>query len=261
MHGLVSIIMPTYNVGAYIEESVKSIQAQTYTDWELILVDDCSTETTVEKIGEFLQDKRIRFLKNEKNSGAAITRNYGLREATGKWIAFLDGDDVWLPQKLEKQLKFMVDNNYKFTYTDYRIRLNGEWKPYVNTGPTVVTKRKLYNYCYFSTITVMYDREFIGLIQIADLKKNNDYAMWFQAIEKSPCYRLPICLSYYYKHDSSVSSGSKFKLIRHHYILYRKALEKNKIVSVVLTANNLFWGVLKKIFYKKRVDNKDEITI
>lgn len=255
MHGLVSVIMPAYNVGAYIEESIKSVQAQTYTNWELIIVDDCSTDNTVEEINNFLEDKRIRFLRNERNSGAAVSRNYALREATGKWIAFLDADDVWLPEKLEKQLDFMIQNNYKFTYTDYRIRLNGEWKPYINTGPNVVTKRKLYNYCYFSTITVMYDREYIGLVQIADLKKNNDYAMWFKVVEKSPCYRLPLCLSYYYKHDLSISSGSKMKLIRHHYIMYRKALNKGKITAAVLTGNNLFWGAVKKIFYRKKVED------
>lgn len=255
MHGLVSVIMPAYNVGAYIEESIKSVQAQTYTNWELIIVDDCSTDNTVEEISNFLEDKRIRFLRNERNSGAAVSRNYALREATGKWIAFLDADDVWLPEKLEKQLDFMIQNNYRFTYTDYRIRLNGEWKPYINTGPNVVTKRKLYNYCYFSTITVMYDREYIGLVQIADLKKNNDYAMWFKVIEKSPCYRLPLCLSYYYKHDLSISSGSKMKLIRHHYIMYRKALNKGKITAAVLTGNNLFWGAVKKIFYRKKVED------
>lgn len=254
MRGLVSIIMPSYNSGKYIEESIKSIQAQTYSEWELIIVDDCSTDNTVEIITDFLVDERIRFLKNDKNSGAAVSRNYALREAQGKWIAFLDSDDVWLPEKLDKQLKFMQDNNYKFSCTDYRIRLNGEWLPYVNTGPKIVTKRKLYQYCYFSTITVIYDREYVGLVQIEDLKKNNDYAMWFQIIEKTPCYRLPLCLSYYYKHDCSVSSGSKIKLIKYHYIMYRKALHRGKAVSLLLTLNNLFWGVLKKIVYKKRVE-------
>ena len=184
MQGLVSIVMPAYNDGIYINESIKSVQAQTYTNWELLIVNDCSTDDTEDKIKEFLSDTRIKLLRNKKNSGAAVSRNYALREAKGKWIAFLDADDVWLPKKLEKQLNFMIQNNYKFSYTDYRIRLNGEWKPYVNTGPMVVTKRKLYNYCYFSTITVMYDREYVGLVQIADLKKNNDYAMWFQIIEK-----------------------------------------------------------------------------
>lgn len=251
---LVSIIMPAYNAAAYIRESIQSVQAQTYPCWELIIVDDCSTDDTIKIIEEYAaSDNRIRLLKNVQNSGAAISRNLALREATGRWIAFLDSDDVWLSKKLVTQINFMIKYNYKFTYTDYRIRLNGEWKPYINTGPKVVTKRKLYNYCYFSTITVMYDRDFVGLIQIADLKKNNDYAMWLKVIEKAPCYRLPCCLSYYYKHDNSISSGSKIKLINYHYIMYRQALNKGKLVSFVLTANNLFWGVLKKIFYKEKV--------
>ncbi len=150
---------------------------------------------TDEVIAEFLSDKRIKYLKNPKNSGAAITRNYALREAKGKWIAFLDSDDLWVSDKLEKQLAFMKTRDYMFTYTDYRICLNGEWLPYINTGPRVVNKRRLCNYCYFSTITVMYDREYVGLVQIVDLKKNNDYAMWFEIIKKADCYRLPECLS------------------------------------------------------------------
>ncbi|MBQ6894991.1 MAG: glycosyltransferase family 2 protein, partial [Clostridia bacterium] len=175
------------------------------------------------------------------------------------WIAFLDSDDTWEPKKLELQLEFMKSNGYAFTYTDYRIQLNGVWEPYINTSPNRVNMRKLYNYCYFSTITVMYDREKIGLIQIADLKKNNDYAMWFEIMKKAKvAYRLPMCLSYYIKHDNSVSSGSKLKLIKYHYIMYRESLNKNRITSFILTVNNLFYGVIKKIKYKESI-NKEEI--
>ena len=252
MAGLVSIIMPSYNTAKYISDSIESIQAQTYTNWELIIVDDCSTDNSIEIIQSF-NDSRIILLKNQKNSGAAISRNYALREAKGKWIAFLDSDDTWAPEKLEKQVKFMEDNNYSFTFTDYRICLNGEWLPYINTGPDVVNKRMMYDYCYFSTITVMYNREKIGLIQVADIRKNNDYAMWLQAIEKSNAYRLPECLSYYIKHDGSVSSGSKTKLIKWHYILFRKGLGKNPFVAGVLTFNNLIHGIWKKIYFKKLV--------
>ena len=149
----------------------------------------------------------------------------------------------------------MKDNSYAFTFTDYRICLNGTWQSYINTAPNVVTRRKMYDYCYFSTITVMYDREKIGLIQIANLRKNNDYAMWLQAIEKSNAYRLPECLSYYMKHDGSVSSGSKMKLIKWHYKLYREGLGKNPVVSGILTINNLVHGVLKKIYYKVPVND------
>ncbi len=252
MNSLVSIIMPSYNTAQYISDSIKSIQAQTYTDWELIIVDDCSTDNSVAIINSF-NEPRIRLLQNAKNSGAAISRNYALREAKGKWIAFLDSDDVWVPEKLEKQIKFMTDNGYSFTFTDYRICLNGEWLPYINIGPNVVNKRRMYDYCYFSTITVMYDREKIGLIQVADLRKNNDYAMWLQAIEKSNAYRLPECLSYYIKHDNSISSGNKLKLVKWHYRLFRIGLGKGAVVASVLTMNNMVHGVWKKVHYKKSV--------
>lgn len=252
MDELVSIIMPSYNTAKYIKETIDSVLSQTYEAWELIIVDDCSTDNTDEVVLPFLKDTRIRYIKNEKNSGAALSRNRALREAKGKWIAFLDSDDLWVPDKLEKQIRFMEEHNYAFTYTDYMIQLNGEWQPYIYTGPNVVNKRRMYNYCYFSTITVMYDRERIGLIQIEDLRKNNDYAMWLQAIEKSNCYRCPECMSFYIKHEGSVSSGSKLKLIKWHYILYKDGLHKNKIVSVMLTVRNLFFGVIKKIKYKKK---------
>lgn len=262
--GLVSIVMPSYNTGSYIEQSIKSVLAQTYPYWELIIVDDCSTDDTDKVIAKYLSDSRIIYLKNATNSGAAVSRNYALREAKGKWIAFLDSDDLWLPEKLEKQLSFMEDNGYKFTYTDYKIQLNGQWLPYVYTGPSVVNKRKMKDYCYFSTITVMYDREYIGLIQIAPIKKNNDYAMWLKIIEKSECYRLSECLSCYIKHDGSISSGSKLKLIKHHYILWHIAENKNVLSACILTLRNLFWGVIKKLVYKNRLSEiqigKDEKT-
>lgn len=256
MNDLVSIIMPSYNTAKYIKDSIDSVIAQTYQNWELIIIDDCSTDNSVEIIDSY-KDHRIRLLINEKNSGAAISRNYGLREAKGRYIAFLDSDDIWVQEKLEKQVKFMQENGYAFIYCDYRICLDGVWENVIRTAPNKVNKRKIYNYCYFSTITVMYDVEKVGLIQIADLKKNNDYAMWIQALSKVDAYRQPECLAYYIKHNNSVSSGSKLKLIKHHYILWNKGLNRNKIVSFFLTANNLFHGVFKKILFKKKIkDNQ-----
>ena len=162
--GLVSIIMPSYNTAKYIGESIRSVQNQTYENWELIIIDDCSTDNSEEILKKYsLEDNRICYLKNEKNSGAAVSRNRGLRKAKGKWIAFLDSDDLWDKEKLEKQINFMLKNDYAFTFTDYRIQLNGEWLPYIYTAPNIVTKRKMYNYCYFSTITVMYDLSLIHI--------------------------------------------------------------------------------------------------
>ena len=261
MAGLVSIIMPSYNTAEYIAESIQSVLSQSYTDWELIVVDDCSTDNTDEVVDKFLLDERIRYLKNDVNSGAAVSRNRALREARGKWIAFLDSDDLWEPLKLEKQIAFMQEQGYAFSYTDYMIQLNGRWLPYIYTGPREVNRRKMYDYCYFSTITVMYDRDVIGLIQIENLRKNNDYAMWLQAIEKSNCYRFPECLSYYIKHEGTVSSGSKLKLIKWHYILYKKGLHKNRCAAVVLTARNLLFGVIKKIIYKEKTASPSNANI
>ncbi len=252
MGELVSIIMPSYNTADYIGASIRSVQAQTYSNWELIIVDDCSTDNTDAVVAQFLDDKRIRYLKNDHNSGAALSRNRALGEARGEWIAFLDSDDLWAPEKLDKQITFMCINGYDFSYTDYMIQLNGQWLPWVYTGPSVVTRRKMYNYCYFSTITVMYRRKKIGLIQIENLRKNNDYAMWLQAIEKSNCYRLPECLSYYIKHDGSVSSGRKVKLIKWHYRLFRIGMHRSPLVSLVLTGRNLFFGAIKKLKYREK---------
>jgi glycosyltransferase involved in cell wall biosynthesis len=221
MYGQVSIIMPSYNTGRFIKFSIESVLNQSYSNWELIIVDDCSTDDTDDFVRDYLPDDRIYYIKNEENCGADTSSNRALREAKGKWIAFLDSDDLWESEKLEKQITFMQENGYSFSYTDYMIKLNDEWLPYIYTGPNIVNRRKMYDYCYFSTITVMYDKDVIGLIQIEDLRKNNDYAIWLQAIEKSNCYRFPVCLSYYIKHDGSISSGSKINLIKWHYHLLK----------------------------------------
>lgn len=247
----VSIIMPAYNSALFIGETIESVLDQTHTDWELIVIDDGSTDETVAVVNNY-QDERIRLLKCERNCGAALARNYGLREAKGKWVAFLDSDDRWLPEKLEKQIAFMEKNGYSFSYTDYRVvDLQGKNLPYIYTAPNKITKFRMNLYCWFSTITVMYDREKIGLIQIADLKKNNDYAMWFAISEYATAYRLPECLSVCYKRENSISSGSKWKLIRHHYILHREALGKNPVSAMLRTSVNLFFGVVRKLVFKK----------
>lgn len=108
MNDLVSIIMPSYNTAKYISAAIESILNQTYENWELIIVDDCSTDNTDEILTEYAKkDSRIRYYKNEKNSGAAVARNRALRQAKGKWVAFLDSDDLWEKDKLEKQICFM----------------------------------------------------------------------------------------------------------------------------------------------------------
>lgn len=119
-YGLVSIIMPNYNSDMYIKKTIDSVLAQTYKNWELIIVDDCSTDNSLKIVNSF-NDARIKIIKNEVNSGAAVSRNNALRVAEGKWIAFLDSDDLWTSEKLEKQISFMVDDDLLFSYTDYDV--------------------------------------------------------------------------------------------------------------------------------------------
>ena len=252
MENLVSVIMPSYNTAKYIPDSINSVLSQTYRNLELIIVDDCSTDNTDEAVKPFLSDNRIRYLKNEKNSGAAVSRNYALREAKGKWIAFLDSDDLWEKDKLEKQISFMEKNGYKFSYTDYiEIDENSEPLGVTVTGPKVISKTKMFDYCWMGCLTVMYDAEAVGLIQIEDIKKNNDYAMWLQVCKNADCFLLDEKLASYRKRKGSISNHGYVKLIKWHYKLYRNAEKRNPAVSAALTVRNLFWGVYKKLVYVK----------
>ena len=258
MSDLVSIIMPSFNTAKYITASIASVQKQTYPNWELIIVDDCSTDNTDEIVKPLLTDTRIRYLKNEVNSGAAVSRNRALREAKGKWIAFLDSDDLWLPEKLEKQIAFMEKNGYHFSCTNYEeISEAGEVTGVRVTGPKKITKTGMYNYCWPGCLTVMYDAEAVGLIQIADIKKNNDYAMWLKVCQKADCYLLNECLAQYRKgRAGSVSSHSVKTMIGWHYKLFREAEKKNSVVSVFNTCRNMVYGFYKKKRYVHSQERK-----
>ena len=118
--GLVSIITPSYNCAGFIGETIASIQAQTYRNWELIITDDCSTDNSTQVIESYCrQDSRIKLLRLDSNSGAGAARNNSIRAARGRFIAFCDSDDRWTPDKLQLQLEFMTSNGYGLTYTSY----------------------------------------------------------------------------------------------------------------------------------------------
>lgn len=253
---LVSIIMPSYNTGSFIEKSIQSVLNQTYSNWELIIVDDCSTDNTLE-ILEKINDDRIIILKNAKNSGAAVSRNKALRKAKGQWVAFLDSDDLWHPEKLEKQIAFMKTNKYYFSYTNYEeIDMEGNKTGVKVTGPKKITKTGMFNYCWPGCLTVMYDAEKVGLIQIADIKKNNDYAMWLKICQKADCYLLDEFLAKYRKgRVGSVSTLNIIALIGWHYKLFRLSEKKSILASVFDTGRNMIFGFYKKKRYVLRGDN------
>lgn len=259
---LVSIVMPSYNTSRFISKAIQSVLEQTYVNWELIIVDDCSNDNTDYIVSSYLSDGRIKYLKNSTNIGAAACRNKALREAKGKWIAFLDSDDLWLPEKLEKQIEYMESNNYHFSYTKYaEIDESGNKNGVIVTGPRKVTKSGFYNYCWPGCLTVMYDSQFVGLIQITDIKKNNDYAMWLKVCKKADCYFLDEELALYRKgRIGSVSTHSIFTLILWHYKLFRESENQNILVSFFNTFRNLFFGLYKKIRYVKKDENNGKIS-
>lgn len=271
MSSLVSIIMPSYNTAPYIAESINSVIAQTYADWELIIVDDACSDNTDEVVADAIRhcerSEAIHYLKNDRNRGAAYSRNRALRKAKGKWIAFLDSDDLWAPDKLEKQIAFMEKNGYAFSYTRYEeMDENGNPTGTVVSGPKRITKTGMYNYCWPGCLTVMYDREVVGDIQIAEIQKNNDYAMWLKICRKADCYLLDENLARYRKRGGSIThschpraggdlplgQSRHLSLIKWHYKLYREAEGMNPVVSLFNTGRNLFFGVWKKIKYVGR---------
>jgi len=255
MSDTVSIIMPSYNTAKYISDSIKSVISQTYSNWELLIVDDCSTDQTESVIAPFLGDKRIRYFKNSQRRGAAMSRNYALREAKGRWMAFLDSDDLWKPNKLANQISFMKKNGYSFSYTNYEeIDSFGNKNGVVVTGPTKISRWGFFNYCWPGCLTVMYDAKKIGLIQIADIKKNNDYAMWLKICRKAECYLLEEELALYRRgRIGSVSTHSVGTLIKWHYKLFRISEEQNQIQAIFNTLRNIVFGFYKKLRYVKQL--------
>lgn len=259
-YGKVSIIMPTWNCAQYISTTIKSVMAQTYTNWEILIQDDCSTDSTVKILGSFIdKDSRIKYAYNPKNSGAAVSRNNALKRADGRWIAFLDSDDLWEPTKLERQITFMMENGYYFSYTGYQeIDESGRDTGAQISGPTHVSKFLMNAFCWPGCLTVMYDREQVGLIQIEDIKKNNDYAMWLKVIKKTDCFMLDECLAKYRRgRTGSVSTHGYTTMIKWHYKLWHEAEGKNVISSLFWTFMNLCFGVFKKIFYVKKIKLQD----
>lgn len=183
MENLVSIIMPNFNGEAYIAQSIQSVLDQGYKDWELLIVDDNSSDNSLEIIKSFA-DSRIKIFKNDAK-GAASARNLAMREAKGKYIAFLDNDDLWRTDKLSKQIAYMKVKNLAFTYSYYQ-RFNdaGENLGLHKPAKEVVSYTDILKSNPIGCVTVVYDREKIGEIQIPHIKMRNDYAIWLKILKQ-----------------------------------------------------------------------------
>ena len=256
MSDLVSIIMPNYNGSKYLAESLRSVISQTYENWELIIIDDCSTDNSIEIIKKFqLSNNKIRLFVNDKNMGAAFSRNVALQKARGRWIAFLDSDDLWINSKLEMQIEFMINNGYLFTYTKYEeIDEDSNRRHILVSGPKKITNRKLYQFNYIGCLTAIYDKEQIGVVYVNEkLKSKNDYAMWLKISKKANCYLFSRMTAFYRRRSGSISHKGLKNSIKNQYLLFKLGDEKSSFAAFYYTMKNMFYAVLKKLFYVKHI--------
>lgn len=207
---LVSIITPVYNAERFISETIESVIKQTYTNWEMILVNDCSQDTSVEIVKNFAKtDKRIKLVNLVENSGAAVARNTGIENAKGKYIAFIDSDDCWSETKLAEQLTFMQTNQYGFTYTDLAlINENGEvLKDQVNV-PASFTYTQLLKNTAIACSTVIIDRKLVGDFRMPLVRKGQDTATWLMLMRERQvsAYGVQEVHNYYRQVQGSISS-------------------------------------------------------
>lgn len=254
-YGLVSIITPTWACAPFIGETIESVLNQTYPNWELLIQDDCSTDGTYEVVRAYAErDVRIKYACNASNAGAAISRNNALRRAKGRWVAFLDADDLWLPEKLERQLRFMVERGHAFTYHAYsEMSEEGYDLGVYVSGIQKVSAFAMFACCWPGCLSVMYDAEQIGLVQIRDVRKNNDTAMWLKVVRKCPCYLLQANLARYRRRANSITPKPLWQRIWAHYPLFRVAEEMNPLVATFWVVMNVFGNAYKKMFYVKKI--------
>lgn len=246
---LVSIITPTYNCAKFIARTIDSVQAQTYQNWEMIIVDDRSQDNTKEIVEEYIKnDSRIKYHLLAVNSGAAVARTTAMNLAKGSYMAFLDSDDIWMPDKLERQIQWMNDNGYAFSCTAYE-QIDEEDNLLNRTIKTV--RRTDYNRllldCPVGNSTVVYDVEKMGKFEVPNIRKRNDDALWLQMLKKEKyIWGMPDVLMKYRIRQNSISSN-KFKVIKYHWILYRDI----EHLSVFKSAFHIFmWCIIKVLHIK-----------
>lgn len=248
---LVSIITATYNSEKFISETINSILNQTYTNWELLITDDCSNDNTIEIVKSYTKDdSRIKFFKLEENSGAAVARNNSINYSHGKYIAFLDSDDQWENNKLEEQILFMKYNNIYFSFTAYII-IDDQGYP---TGRTVDSSQKgsfsykdmLAKKATLGCSTVMLNKNYFkGLMQMPELRTGQDYAFWLKLLKNTnqKAYILPSILTKYRITPNSISRN-KFKKAKRQWQIYRI----NENLNLMMSSYYFFFYAFRAIF-------------
>lgn len=248
-YGTVSVIMPSYNTNEYLRETVNSVLSQTYENWELIIVDDCSSDNSLEILREYAErDPRIKVIINESNMGAAVSRNKAIDLANGRWIAFLDSDDLWNENKLLHQLSFMSENAYAFSFTHYYFdRNDGNLKEFA-PSKDVYDYRTILKHNYIACPTVIYDSEKLGKVYMpVEADKREDFGCWLTILKRGiNAYCLHEILTTVKIHEGSVSY-SKVKMVKYQWNVYRKVENISLLRSVFYM---IHWAI--KGFFKYR---------
>ena len=221
---LVSIIMPSYNAARFVGAALDSVLAQTYTNWELLVVDDASKDESVKAIEAYAgQDVRIRLIPLSRNVGAAAARNIALEQARGRYIAFLDSDDVWSPNKLERQIAFMQAHGYAFTITGYdTIDEAGSSVNRVIHVPSKLTYRQYLRNTIIGCLTVVIDRQQTGDFRMPEIKSSHDMALWCLIMRRGfDVYGLDEVLAHY-RLVSTSNTAKKWKAAKDVWRVYRE---------------------------------------
>lgn len=246
---LVSVITPSYNAEKFISATIESVRTQTYTNWEMIIVDDCSKDTTREILKEYAElDPRIKPIFLEENSGAAVARNTALKAAQGEYVAFLDSDDLWVPGKLEKQLAFMQKNDYAFSFTAYNL-IDESGKPLdkVISVPKQIDYKGLLKNTIIGCLTVMIDTRKVEPLQMPLIRTRQDYALWLKVLRQGHvAYGMQEPLANYRIVEGSISSN-KLKTAKRNWYVYREIEKLSLPYASWCFVNYAFYAIKKRV--------------
>lgn len=242
----VSVITPSYNSAKYISKTIESVLSQSYQNLELIIVDDCSLDDSLAVIKKYVQqDSRVKLYCLHVNSGAAVARNTAIEHATGRFITFLDSDDVWLERKLEKQVAFMLQNDHAFSYTSYhKVDEKNQYLSDVNI-PDKVNYSQLLKTCVIGCLTAMYDIDKLGKMYFPLIRKRQDFALWLKILKKVPyAYGLKEDLAAYTVRSDSISAN-KFKAAQYNWHLYREIEKLSLIQASYYFSHYVIKGIIR----------------
>jgi len=245
----ISIITPSYNSSGFISNTIGSVIDQAVSNWELIIVDDCSTDNSVEVIQGFVdKDPRIKLIQLTENSGAAVARNKGIEAAKGRFIAFLDSDDLWVPNKLEKQVQFMLDQNIAFSFSAYE-KIDEKGVPFdIVSVPEKINYKQILKTNVIGCLTAMYDVEKLGKVYMPANTKREDFATWLAILKQVDyAYGMPDILAQYRVYASQ-SSAKKSKMAKENWRLYRDIEQLGVFKSAYYFAHYAVRGVLRTKF-------------